>query len=195
MTRPFSFSAWLRQPQTVVALSALVLSMCGVFVAIYEASLIRRSQRAAVWPHVEIKTSLNPGSVVIRAQNVGVGPARVHALTLSHSGKHSPRWTSLAEIVGLRGSGLSFYQSTLGGRVLPADPDEETIFRVEGEASVTNRLARALLDGTVDLEVCYCSVYDECWVTALQDLFTHEEESIPDPRPVAECAPRPRSAI
>lgn len=30
-----SFVSWLGQPQTIIALSALLLSICGLFIAVY----------------------------------------------------------------------------------------------------------------------------------------------------------------
>ncbi len=42
-----SFSQWILRPQTMIALSALLLSLCGLFISIYEASLIREAQRGA----------------------------------------------------------------------------------------------------------------------------------------------------
>ena len=35
------FSDWIRSPQTMIALSAVILSVCGLFISMYEASLIR----------------------------------------------------------------------------------------------------------------------------------------------------------
>ncbi len=48
------FSTWIMLPQTLIGLSAVLLSVCGLFIAIYEASLIRQAQRASVWPYVEV---------------------------------------------------------------------------------------------------------------------------------------------
>lgn len=35
------FSDWIRSPQTMIALSAVLLSVCGLFISIYETTLIR----------------------------------------------------------------------------------------------------------------------------------------------------------
>lgn len=36
-----SFADWITSPQMLVGLSAILLSLCGLFVSIYEASLMR----------------------------------------------------------------------------------------------------------------------------------------------------------
>ncbi len=50
----------------LVALSALLLSVCGLFISIYEASLIRRSQRASVWPYVEVTAGIHNRQIDLR---------------------------------------------------------------------------------------------------------------------------------
>lgn len=58
-----SLSSWLGQPQTMIGLAAILLSLCGLFISLYEASLIRRQQRASAWPHVEVSPSLSANAV------------------------------------------------------------------------------------------------------------------------------------
>ncbi len=69
-----TFSEWIRSPQTMIALSAVLLSVCGLFISIYETSLIREQQLASVWPNVEVSPSINDGDLKIFVQNTGIGP-------------------------------------------------------------------------------------------------------------------------
>ena len=92
-TQYVTFARWLRQPQTLIALSAVLLSLCGLFIALYEASIIRQAQRASVWPHVSISVSLASQKINLWVQNNGVGPAIVlGALTVLLSPVH---WIAL----------------------------------------------------------------------------------------------------
>lgn len=192
-------------PQTLVALAALLLSFCGLFTAVYEASLIRRAQRASVWPHLELSASINPRQVKLWAQNVGVGPARTHSVALTHRGRRLTDWGDLLDAVEIFDrTGLTFYQSRLGGRVLPADSERELIFHVSTEAAAeeapsarTDALGEAIFDGSIDLEACYCSVFDECWVSTLQDIVrrTGPEATVREPQRVDDCEGRPASSI
>src|SRR5438552_4266118 len=45
---------WYREPETFIAVAALVVSVSPVAVGLYEAKLQRAHDRAEVWPHVEI---------------------------------------------------------------------------------------------------------------------------------------------
>ncbi len=57
-TDQLPFSTWIMRPQTLIGLSALLLSLCGLSIAIYEASLIRQALRASVWPYVEVSETV-----------------------------------------------------------------------------------------------------------------------------------------
>ena len=199
-----SWGEWLRQPQTLVGLSALLLSLCGLGISLYEASLVRRAQRASVWPFVQVAVSFADGKVDFWVQNTGVGPARVEAASVSYRGKTEPGWSELfRDVAGKTPDGqVHSYSSLLNGRVLPSRSSKEMIFvaSTEGGAGLDgplDRLRKAVLQGAADVVVCYCSVYDECWRADLQDVVGR---SRPNARPAGahraeDCAAAPRSAI
>lgn len=173
---PSSFARWLARPQTLIALSALLLSLCGLFISIYEASLIRKAQRASVWPHVEVTASMVQGSVRLWAQNTGVGPARVRTAAVTYNDETLDHWLHLIrKAVGEEAEDGDVYKSMIGGRVLPADSPKELIFAMTIErgaaGEATDQLQRQIYTGAVDVRLCYCSVYDQCWTSSLQDVL------------------------
>ena len=115
---------WLLDPRTLISFSAVLLSVCGLFISIYETSLIRQQQRAAVWPRVEVGPSLSDSSFAIRARNVGVGPARVRSAALRHRGAYVSGWPALLRAVGLAPEQVALQTNLLNGRVLK--PAEES---------------------------------------------------------------------
>lgn len=169
------FRRWVSRPEVLVGLSAVVLSLCGLFISVHETMLVRQEQRASVWPRVELGTSFRDVERVrFHVRNTGVGPARVRAASVSHRGETLDGWQDLlrsvaGEEVELQGRSYSL----LNGRVLPPGSQREAIFEIE-EGDVVSpddlirTLQQAILDGSVDVTTCYCSVYDECWRTALQ---------------------------
>ena len=194
------FGAWIRQPETLIALSAVLLSVCGLGIALYEASLIRAAQRASVWPHVEVAASLTDGRVTLWTQNTGVGPARIEAAALSFQDESLPTWSSMLSRVGVPDDSLAYYKSLLNGRVLPAASEKEAIFEVTSSsaaAAFTEAVASAVWDGSIDVEVCYCSVYDECWTTSLRDTFMgmRPDAELRSPQAVRHCTASKRSGI
>lgn len=199
---PSSFFNWIARPQSIIALSALLLSLCGLFIAVYEASLIRREQRTSVWPYVEVSVSVSDERVLISVRNAGVGPARIRAAAVSRAGETMSGWAELLRQVGAGAEPVDYYYSLLQGRVLPRDSEEETIFRigVEGGPAAQELLAplrREILGGSVDVTLCYCSVYDECWTASLQYVMrrTRGAGASVEDHAVASCEAAPRSGI
>ena len=190
------------QPEMLVAMAAIVLSVCGLFIALYEASIARRAERASVWPHVEVSASVRGTRVEIWARNTGVGPARIRAANVSHRDTVVPDWAALMRALEVEVGETTRSFSLIGGRVLGVDAEPETIFAIDAKAESTDsdasrRLATAIFDGSVDVALCYCSVYDECWVARLQDIMRRRREAwtTSDEAMRADCATVSQSAI
>jgi|APHM01.1.fsa_nt_gi hypothetical protein len=168
-----SFSQWLAEPQTMIGLSAVLLSLCGLFVSIYETRLMRQEQWASVWPRVSATFSAhtNSDTVKIGVRNSGIGPARIRAARIEHEGEREASWQDLLESVGQPGASKDF-GGLLNKQVLSPGEDE-VIFTTVSDSSKRSPmgfppLAQEIWDGGVDLVLCYCSVYDECWITTMQ---------------------------
>lgn len=170
------FSEWIRSPQTMIALSAVLLSLCGLFISIYEASLIREQQRASVWPNVEITASINPGDLKIFVQNTGVGPARIQNASVVYKEEVKANWGEVVQSIEYdKVANMSSYQSLINGRVLPLNSPQELIFRIQSpsdklESDLAGKLSKAILNEELDVRLCYCSVYDECWTASMMDV-------------------------
>lgn len=170
------FSEWIRSPQTMIALSAVLLSVCGLFISIYETSLIREQQRASVWPNVEIAPSINPGDLKIFVQNTGVGPARIQTASVIYKDDVKADWGEVVRAIKYdKVDNMSSYQSLINGRVLPFNSNQELIFRIQSpsdkpESDLAGKLSKAILNEELDVRLCYCSVYDECWTASMLDV-------------------------
>ena len=197
------FSDWIRSPQTMIALSAVVLSVCGLFISIYETSLIREQQRASVWPNVEIQPSIRNDSLKIFVQNSGIGPARIMNASVSYQGEVKDNWADVINSFNFRSDEMSDYQSLIQGSVLPPDSEQEMIFRVASSAenpqtNLAIQIGRSILQENLNITICYCSVYDECWTTQLSHLIKKTNgEQVPtrEERRVSSCSAFEQSGI
>jgi len=79
-----SFGKWLGEPQTMIGISAIILSICGLFISFYETSIIREPQRASVWPNVEVSPSINSDEIVFHVKNTGIGPAKIETVNIKY---------------------------------------------------------------------------------------------------------------
>ena len=85
---------------------------------------------------------------------------------------------------------------------LPAQTRRERIFALSeeygaGALDLMPVLRREIFAGTVDITVCYCSVYEECWTTRLQDLVqrSRDGERPTGAQAVARCEATTQSGI
>lgn len=171
-----SFGEWITSPQMLVSLSAVLLSLCGLFVSLYETSIMREEQYASVWPHVEIGPSLNENDYALAflIQNTGVGPANIKAAHIKHNGEIIKNWR---EIVTRFTEDENYFTGSINlinGSVLPPRSDQESIYEFNADTSNVRKelfykFRNQILEGNLNINICYCSVYDQCWTADMQN--------------------------
>jgi len=197
-----SLGEFLTRPQMIIALSALFLSVAGVLVSVYEANLLRRQQSASVWPNLEVTPSLNTGTVRILLSNTGVGPGRVEAAAVTYKDDVVSDWVTLVKRVAGDIEGLRGEKSLTTGRVVAAGT-QDLLFFIDGEndpqtADLAGQVIQAITEGEIDVSVCYCSVFGQCWVARMGTFIDAALDTAAEVRPpeeVAACDSHPRSRI
>jgi hypothetical protein len=148
---------WYRQPETFIALSALVVSLSAVVVGVYEATLQREHDRAEVWPNVELAVFTRPNGAVLYLDNTGIGPAIVKQVVVTLDGRPVPNWSEA--INGLVGREVHFSRTTVLNHGLRAG-DRVTLIELPNDAMPSpfwDSIAR------IGMTVCYASVFGESW--------------------------------
>ena len=148
----------------IVAIAAVVVGACALSVSFYQTLIMREQQRelreqrrAEVWPNIEFGRGYANKTLRFGVQNTGIGPAKIETIQVLVGNEPQANWNDVLEAA--IGDPLWFYyQSQIGGRVLPPGEMIEA-FLAEGELADT--LSKSLSDMSVTL--CYCSIYDECW--------------------------------
>ncbi|MFD2166363.1 hypothetical protein ACFSJY_08790 [Thalassotalea euphylliae] len=168
--------SWYKSPEMIVGLSALAVSLVAVFVAIYSAYVDRTYARASVWPRLEIYRSYSDlaGKFEYGVDNSGTGPAIINSVKISEDGKYIKRWSELGIHKALK---IPFIQSQINGRIIPP---QRTITPIKIDSQNSADALRDFIlkkDGTVNIEICYCSIYEECWLTDRNN----------KPKPVTQC--------
>jgi len=160
--------------EMLVGVSAVVIGICALGVSLYETSLMREEQRAAIMPLLELtrshnlKTDESSGEgprLWLQAENVGIGPARVEDFRVTVDGAPQPTWdAAFRKLIGHE-SPISYGQSRINGRTIPPDRLVTMMKLNDGE------LARKILAeiDRLDFEACFCSIFDECWKTSNSD--------------------------
>ncbi len=143
-----------------VAATAFFVSICSLFIYVYQSKLMAEQQQVAVWPYVQWSTS-NAESFDLQAENKGVGPALVRKVVMKYNGQTVAGNRGLVAAVLGPDSDLKWQNSALQGNVL--SPGEKiTLFSIPDKA--TGRAFEAKLDaGKFTMEITYCSIYGRCW--------------------------------
>jgi hypothetical protein len=149
---------WYREPETFIAVAALIVSITAVVVGIYEAALQRQHDIAEVWPHLELSTWLNDTNATFRIDNTGLGPGIVKFVEVRVDGKAQRSW----------GDALR----TLYGHQPPPHSTATTVEHAlrPGDGTVLVNLPVQGLQGDfwswagrVSVRVCYASVFNQQW--------------------------------
>jgi len=170
----------------IVAGSAMVIAVISLVVAVRQSHIMERQLAASVWPYVQYDTSnaTPEGRPVVSfgAENVGVGPARVHSVSMRFGDRpiHNPGdlWKACCSDLLASGQHPAWRISTLHDQVLAPNRPKAFLLLTDEPA---NAPFRARLDAQrqeIAVRFCYCSVLDECWVF---------DSAGDDRRPVATC--------
>lgn len=166
--------------QTVLALIGIVTGTVALYAALNEADAVRKQQMASVYPGLVFAQSFNNTPNDTRfsflVANNGIGPGRIASMKVTVDDQAVRSWYELTEAIGAEPDDADqFGQSQIAGRLVKSG---ETI-----EAFQTRNVQLVTLIASersrIDVEMCYCSVFEACWTPA--------EAVTEPPRPVETC--------
>jgi hypothetical protein len=177
-----SGSSSKNRKRSLIAESSSVLALAVSFLALslgaYQARLMNvqtrlmQSQaRASVWPYVAIGYSLSnagdkPG-YTWEINNDGVGPARIESVTMSLDGKPVRSWKEIFHALFGDAPVVATY-SQIYGKVLPPNTNRPTTIEAVRILSPDQAKLFYAAQDRFDMTICYCSVYDDCWIAHRQ---------------------------
>ena len=158
---------------------ALGVSFLALSIGAYQArlmnmqtQLMQSQARASVWPYISIGYSLrDEGEKTGYAWEIindGVGPARIESVTLSLDGKPVQTWKEVFHALFGDEKVLATY-SRINGKVLPPDTNRDTTIEAVRIPALEQAKVFYAAQDRLKMTICYCSVYDECWIANRQD--------------------------
>ena len=144
----------------LVALSAVVIGISALVVSVIQVQIMRQEQHASVWPRLAITKSYNDEGLSIEVVNPGIGPALIKHVRVAVDDTVRQTWPAVLRSLVPDQRPPSTYQSYINNRIVPSGDRVTTLGIPPGEAadSAHNQLGR------LSVEICYCSVYDRCWL-------------------------------
>ncbi len=157
----------------ITALAAGVVSISALAVSIYEAYLMREQQAASVLPIIDFWAAYNPDeSYSLNLANKGLGPAFMRHIAVRVDGEEHKNWNSVTK--AMTGRVIGHNESALIGSVLA--PGEVSSMLSIGDSTASTEVWRKAQN--VELSVCYCSVFGDCWTTTVSDLNTGSPSAV-----------------
>ena len=179
----------------IVGGSALLISVISLVVAIGHGKTMERLVEANSRPFVEVESSNaemkdpTKGVVVLRVVNAGAGPARLENFHVLLDDKEYPttydavhavfdeaKRAGVADVPNDNSLTISSVAPWYlrGGDSLAALRFERT----EANAALWKALDKARDAGRIHLKICYCSIFDDCWIA---------DSKVFRPQPVKQC--------
>ncbi len=161
------------------SITALTFSFLALALGAYQArlmnaqtQLMQSQSRASVWPYLSIGYSINDQGekqgYTWEISNDGVGPARIQSVVMSVDDNPAHSWKDVFRAI-FGNVPVDATYSQIFGRVVAPNTNRDTTI----EALHLTNLAQAKVfyaqQNRLKMEICYCSVYDECWVARQQD--------------------------
>lgn len=167
----------------IVALSAMAVGLCTLFITLYQTYLARQAQSASVLPYLVFAVNSTNQGAYITLRNDGVGPARVEDLRIHYRGRDHQKdpYDFFLEHQPAANSTALTVDRVMAGRFIPAGA---TILMLGSEAGPQRapmlaellrlfaiaEVPKAWLVGTgatgtdkAVIEITYTSVYGDRW--------------------------------
>ena len=167
----------LRKPnyQLVISVAAILLSLSGLLVSVYQARIAHENQQMSVWPRLHIDIGHTNQNFDFFVSNNGIGPALIRQTELRYAGKLMPdHITFYRSLVrnqlsdSLRLQELR-YQTLETGDVLKAG-EYRSLFMSKRNGPLADTLEKiTMIDSTFRYCVTYSDVYGTCWQVIYTD--------------------------
>ncbi|MCL1077923.1 hypothetical protein D5R81_05325 [Parashewanella spongiae] len=146
---------WYKKPEMIVAMSALVMTLVTTTVSVYSAYIDRSYARASVWPRLQIYRSYGDTHFSYGVNNPGNGPSIIKYAKVTYQSKPISRWNDIPEFP-------QHIQSHLGQLILAAQDKLVPMTSLRNKPKDNEKFLE--IDKSVEIELCYCSIYNECWL-------------------------------
>ncbi|MEN0005181.1 MAG: hypothetical protein AAF798_13600 [Bacteroidota bacterium] len=163
----------------IVALSALFVSVCSLYVSIKEVQTMNVQQSASIYPHLALQTHYNSEGFELRLVNNGVGLAKIESFTIHVEEDYFRNWLEIADYFFPDGHGISYSNMRANSIYKSVIPAGEKVVLVGLPWNDETRILQERAINDLELELCYSSLLGETWT------LTQEEN---EPR-ASKCPP------
>lgn len=198
----------IRLIEITVAVSVVVISVASLFVAVFQGIVMQRTLEASVVPVLQYGSGnydLERGEwrLTLAFTNTGLGPAEVRHFTMYWNGEEitdtslflvrccvpgdipAEQRASFVRQAFIDGE-IGFLFDSIDGRYFAPQEEVEFVTTVRPDAT-TQPNGRAIWDALDEarqdlaIEICYCSVFGDCWLARFPDQSRERVRQCPAP--------------
>jgi hypothetical protein len=164
---------WIAGASVVTAIAALGL-------ASWQGYLEHKYRRLELQPRVAVSFFYNDKGSGFIFTNAGAGPAVVHWTKVSVDGKVMSTWLNMGAALGFKAPPKFAFMTP--AHVWQPGTDQKIFWVDPGPLDVELRAESK----RVEIETCYCSVFEECWLST---------RTKSEPRSTDSCLPKPEGYL
>ena len=145
----------------LVSYVAILVGLSALIVSLYEASIFRKQQKAAVWPYLELNYAYNSNNGVFsyNIQNKGMGPAILEWSSIKIDDTPMHNWRNYRNEIFTTDT-LKLGKSYIYNRVIaPGETVNMLIISDKQAAYIAYKNRKR-----ISFEICYRSIFDEYWL-------------------------------
>lgn len=168
---------WLSTVASVViAACSMVIALCSLTFTIHERRVARQHDKLSVQPHLFMSFYYDTTGVGWRTINDGVGPARLRGFKLLVDGvsqkASDPFPDAISNPLKIPKTGAEFLNPAVD-TVLQAGGMVQSVWFHWGSGAEAIKANAS----RIGFEVCYCSIYDECWLFSSANLHGKRDDT------------------
>lgn len=147
---------------SIIAVSAVIISLCALLVSLQEVRIMREQQKATMFPFITVSRHYSDKGFKVIARNSGTGLARINSVEITNGTDYYTSWLDI--INSYLPDSLAFGYDLLRTNTineLMITPNE----KVELFSVLWSPATRLLEERTrnLDIVVCYSSLLNDHW--------------------------------
>lgn len=162
------------QVDRITSVAAIVTAVAAVGIGVYQAHITREQQKKSAWPYLFQANTYDFHRYERIVENRGLGPALVRSFRVEVGDSVYGDWPSVVHAV-LGYTPQRIVTSSLHDGMVLLPGHRTAVLTLPDSADARAFESR---DSALRTTVCYCSLYDDCWVFRSRDRR---------PRPVGDC--------
>ena len=147
----------------VVAVSALFVSACALYISVQEVRIMRTQQKAAMFPYLNIGKSYTADGFGLQLENTGNGLAKVHSYQVFNDSVFFKDWFDVISTYAPEAKDINWNIMSSDGYLrnqMIAPQELKTLIFVRWTPE--SRILERTLSG-LKIRICYSSLLDEHW--------------------------------